>query len=153
MKSVYFFIAFLVVLLDQTTKYLARSFIDPSVAIGVLPFLQLVSFRNEGAAFGLFRGLGNEIFIIIFLAAITLLLYLLITGREDRFGPSLMLGGAAGNLTDRIFFGGVTDFIDVFVGRLHWPAFNIADSALTIGIMSMLLMQLKQPNRRIKEEL
>ncbi len=146
-KSIYFFMAFLVILLDQITKYLARSFIYPSATINILPFLQLVNIRNEGAAFGLFRGIGSETFIIIALAAITFVLYLLIKGKEDSFGLSLILGGATGNLIDRIFFGSVTDLIDVFVGRLHWPAFNVADSAITIGVILLLLTQFKPENK------
>lgn len=150
-KGIYFSVAFLITLIDQVTKYLSRSFIDPSATINILPFLQLVNIRNEGAAFGLFRGIGSETFIIIALAAITFVLYLLIKGKEDSFGLSLILGGATGNLIDRILFGGVTDFIDVFVGRFHWPAFNIADSAITTSLIFMILNQLKQSGRRVKK--
>ncbi|MBI4684659.1 MAG: signal peptidase II [Nitrospirae bacterium] len=124
----------LIVILDQATKYLANKYINPFGSVELLPFLHLVNLRNEGAAFGMFRGLGNNVFIIISLIAITLIFFMFVKGREDPLGLSLILGGAIGNLIDRIFYGSVTDFIDVFAGRLHWPAFNIADSALTIGI-------------------
>lgn len=147
-KEIYIFLSFLIALFDQVTKYLARTFIDPSAGISVLPFLHLVNFRNEGAAFGLFRSLGSEVLIIISMSAVTFIIYLLIKG-EGGLWLSLMLGGATGNLIDRILFGGVTDFIDVFVGRFHWPAFNIADSALTIGVILMLLSQLSQSMRKI----
>jgi signal peptidase II len=141
-KYSHFLVALLVVLLDQITKYLARSFISSFETVKILPFLQLVSVRNEGAAFGMFRSFGNAAFIVISLAAIVFVCYLLIKGREDRLGLSFILGGAAGNLIDRIVFRSVTDFIDVFAGRLHWPAFNIADSALTVGIVILLTVSL-----------
>jgi signal peptidase II len=145
MKRVLFFVvAFLVVISDQITKLLARNFIGPFESIRIFPFLQLVSVRNEGAAFGLFKSFGNGGFIVVSLAAIVFVIYLLLKVKEDRAGLSLILGGAAGNVIDRIFFGNVTDFIDVFVGRLHWPAFNIADSALTVGLGLMLLNALKR---------
>jgi len=141
MKTGYFFIALLVVFLDQITKYLARSFISPFGSIEILPFLNFVSVRNEGAAFGLFKGFGNSTFIAISAAAIIFVLYLMVKAREKGPGLALILGGAAGNLIDRVFFGSVTDFIDLFAGRFHWPAFNIADSALTVGLLLMLLNQ------------
>jgi signal peptidase II len=138
-KHPYFLVTLLVVLLDQITKYFARSSIGSFQTIKILPFLQLVCVRNEGAAFGMFRSFGNATFIVISLAAMVFVLYLLMKSREDRLGLSLILGGAAGNLIDRLVFGNVTDFVDVFVGRFHWPAFNIADSALTVGIIILLL--------------
>ena len=68
---------------------------------------------------------------------------MLIKGKEDPLGLSLILGGATGNLMDRFFRGSVVDFIDVFAGRFHWPAFNVADSALTIGIGLIFLNLLR----------
>jgi len=151
MKSpLYFLIAILVVLLDQITKFLARSLIGPFDTIKVFPFLHLVSVRNEGAAFGLFKGFGNIPFILISLIAVIVVIVLLIRGKEDRFGLALILGGAIGNMIDRITLGSVTDFVDVFAGRLHWPAFNVADSALTIGLVVMVVssfVQLKQQEK------
>ncbi|MCL5024133.1 MAG: signal peptidase II [Nitrospirae bacterium] len=132
-------IALLVVFLDQLTKYLVRNLMSPFDTIKVLPFFDLVSVRNEGAAFGMLKGLGNAAFIAVSLIAIVFVLFLLFKGREDKFALSLILGGAAGNLIDRVAFGRVTDFIDLFAGTFHWPAFNIADSALTIGLMLLVL--------------
>ena len=149
--AISFLAASLVVLLDQATKYLARGSIGPFETVRLLPFLQLVNVRNEGAAFGLFRGLGNATFIVISLAAIVVVSYLIVRNREDRPGLCLILGGAVGNVIDRILFRNVTDFIDVFVGRLHWPAFNVADSALTIGIGILLLRSLIHGRRKRPE--
>lgn len=137
--SLCFLIAPLVVLLDQITKYLARSFIGPFETVRILPFLQFVSVKNEGAAFGMFKSFGNNSFIIVSIVAIAAVSYLLFKIREDRFALSLILGGAVGNVIDRIIFGRVTDFVDVFAGKFHWPAFNVADSALTVGLCIMLL--------------
>ena len=129
-------------MLDQATKYLANNFISPSMPVDILPFLNLVNVRNTGTAFGMFRSLGNNTFIIISIIAIAFIFFLLIKGKEDPLGLSLILGGAIGNLIDRLFYGSVIDFIDVFVGRFHWPAFNIADSSLTIGIIIIFLTSL-----------
>jgi len=151
MKShLYFLIAILVVLLDQITKLLARSFIGPFDTIKVSPFLHLVSVRNEGAAFGLFKEFGNIPFIAISLIAAMVVIVLLVRGKEERFGLALILGGAIGNMIDRITMGSVTDFVDVFVGRFHWPAFNVADSALTVGLVVMVVgsfIHLKQKEK------
>ena len=136
--------ALVVVIVDQISKYMVRNFLEPLHPIRILPFFQLVSVRNEGAAFGLFKGFGNTAFVIIAIVAIILISYLLIANRENRLGLSLILGGAIGNLIDRIVFGSVTDFIDIFAGNFHWPAFNVADSALTVGLIVMVLTSLFQ---------
>ncbi|MEK6673129.1 MAG: signal peptidase II, partial [Nitrospirota bacterium] len=94
--------------------------------------------------------LGNTLFIVISVVAIVFVLYLILKSNEDKLGLSLILGGAAGNLLDRIFFGSVIDFIDVFAGRLHWPAFNVADSVLTIGIVVMLIRSFSHSGRKVK---
>lgn len=140
---------FIVVVFDQITKYLASALISPLQTVKILPFLNLVNVRNTGSAFGMFRSLGNEIFIIISLAAIAVIVLLLVKEQDDRLGLSLVLSGAAGNLIDRIFFGSVMDFIDFFVSRFHWPAFNIADSAITIGIGLILIKILRSPTKEL----
>lgn len=136
-----------VVIADQVSKYLVRNFISPFDTINVLPFLNIVSVRNRGAAFGMFRSFGNIPFIVISLAAIIFVLYLLLQKTAAlkpnyiniyKIALALILGGAIGNLIDRIFIGSVVDFIDVFAGGYHWYTFNIADSALTIGMILML---------------
>ncbi len=141
-KYPYFLLAILIVLMDQITKFLARVYIDAFETIKIFPFLQLVSVRNEGAAFGMLKGLGNSAFIVVSVLAIVVVLLLLLKGKEDGWALSLILGGATGNLIDRIIFKKVTDFVDVFAGKFHWPAFNVADSALTIGLIVMMLKTL-----------
>jgi signal peptidase II len=95
--------------------------------------------RNTGAAFGMFRSLGSSFFIILSAVAIIFIVHLLAKRTYSSLGLSLILGGAAGNLIDRLLYGKVVDFIDVSVGSYHWPAFNVADSSLTIGIAVILI--------------
>jgi signal peptidase II len=83
----------------------------------------------------MFKSFGNVFFMAIASVAIVVVAVLLIKDKENRPGFSLILGGAAGNLMDRFLFGHVTDFLDIYIGKFHWPAFNVADSALTVGII------------------
>jgi signal peptidase II len=131
-----------VVALDQLTKYLIVSSLSPYATIEVFPFLNIVNIRNTGAAFGMFRGLGSGFFIVISAAAIIFVTMLMLRNAYDLFGLSLILGGAVGNLIDRLVYGKVVDFVDIFVGDFHWPAFNVADSSLTVGIGIILLTSL-----------
>ncbi len=127
------------VLVDQFSKYLTADRIGPHESVRLLPFLNLVNVKNAGAAFGLFGGLGNGIFIAVSFMAIGFITALLIKGSKPVLGLSLILSGAAGNLIDRLLYGYVRDFIDVFWGRYHWPAFNVADSCLTVGVALFLI--------------
>ncbi|MDI6890115.1 MAG: signal peptidase II [Thermodesulfovibrionales bacterium] len=131
-----------VIAIDQVTKYLVVSYINPFDSIKIFPFLHLVSVRNTGAAFGMLENVGSGFFITVSVIAIVFVVWLLIKDKRDYLGLSLILGGATGNLIDRIFLGQVVDFIDISIGRFHWPAFNVADSSLTVGIMIVLLTPL-----------
>lgn len=133
-----------VVVLDQLTKFFARLYISPFETIQILPVLNLVNVHNEGAAFGMFSNLGNEFFIAVSVLAIIFIVWILVTGREDHQVLSLLAGGASGNLIDRISLGHVVDFIDVTIAGYHWPAFNVADSSLTIGVFLMFWNLLKK---------
>jgi signal peptidase II len=147
-KRIYYSFLFIsiIVLLDQVTKYLARTYINPMESIELFPILNLVNVRNQGAAFGMFRSLGNNFFIAISFAAILFMLWVIVTAKEDYRIFSLLAGGAIGNLIDRLTLGYVVDFIDFTVSGHHWPAFNVADSALTIGITFMLItLVIKRP--------
>ena len=139
-------ISAVVIFLDYVTKKIIVSKIMLYESISVLPFLNIVHVQNRGAAFSILSSLGNKYFIgISVIAIIAIVLYLSrLPKGVELFALSLILGGAVGNLIDRIQIGKVTDFIDVFVGKWHWPAFNVADSALTIGIILFLLANIKQ---------
>jgi signal peptidase II len=137
-----FLIAFTVIALDQATKYLVVRYLGSYDAIEIFPFLHIVSVRNTGAAFGMFKSLGSNFFVIVSAAAIVFLVYLIRKNAYNLLGLSLILGGAVGNLIDRLFHGKVVDFIDFSVGSYHWPSFNVADSALSVGIVIILLTSL-----------
>jgi signal peptidase II len=131
-----------VVALDQATKYLIMTNLTAYDSRELFPFLHIVHVRNTGAAFGMFKTLGSSFFIILSVCAIFFIVYLLEKQIHNTLGLSLILGGAIGNLIDRVLYGKVVDFIDFSVGSFHWPAFNVADSALTIGIAIILLTHL-----------
>ena len=128
-----------IIALDQITKYLIITRLSPFDSIEIFSFLHIVSVRNTGAAFGTFKGFGSSFFIIVSVLAIIFVVNLLMKRIYNTLGLSLVLGGAIGNLTDRIFYGNVVDFVDFSIGTFHWPAFNVADSSLTIGIIIILL--------------
>ncbi len=135
----YFMLSLVVFLLDQGTKYFIMRNFSLYQVINVVPFFNLVYYRNVGSAFGMLKGLGNPFFILVSAAAIVAIAMMIIKDSGSRTGFSLILGGAAGNLADRITHGYVVDFLEVYVGNFYWPAFNVADSALTIGIMLLIL--------------
>jgi signal peptidase II len=150
LRSLVIFIT--VTVLDQISKYLADTHINPFEPVGLLPVLQLVNVKNRGAAFGMFAGLGNVFFISVSLAAIMFIIYLIIRGRDGCFSLSLILSGAVGNLLDRLVYGHVRDFIDVFVYSHHWPAFNVADSALTVGLLLYIICSLRVRKPNVESE-
>lgn len=131
-------LAVAILLLDQMTKQIALAQLALHEPVTLLPFLNLTLVYNKGAAFGFLSsasGWQNAFFIVVALVACGVMLYLLRQTRERLFAVALMLvlGGAIGNLVDRIIYGYVVDFVDVYYQSWHWPAFNIADSAITIG--------------------
>lgn len=145
-----FLVALVIFILDQFTKYLIKSYVSPYEIIRVLPFFNIVYVENIGSAFGMFKSLGNIFFITVAALAMVFVAVLIIKDRDNRLSFSLILGGTAGNLTDRIIRGYVIDFLDVYAGRFHWPAFNVADSALTIGIF-LLAFKLFFEHKKIKK--
>lgn len=131
------------VLADQLVKWMILAGLSLYESMVVIPgFLNIVHFQNPGGAFGMFAA-NNGFLLTAFFAAVTigalgLIVYLY--GKTPANQPvltaglALVFGGAAGNLIDRIRFGKVVDFIDVHAGAWHWPAFNLADSAITAGM-------------------
>jgi signal peptidase II len=133
------FVVSAVIALDQITKHLIVTYLSFSDSIEIFPFLHIVSVRNTGAAFGIMRTFGSTFFIVISIAAIVFVINLLVRKAYNYIGLSLVLGGIVGNLIDRIYYGKVVDFIDFSAGSFHWPSFNVADSALTVGIIIIFL--------------
>jgi signal peptidase II len=137
-----------VVLLDQVTKELVRRMVPLHESVTVIPgLLDFTHVRNTGAAFGIFSAAEFSykatVVLIVALAALLLLAYyaarLPLHERTARLGLALVLGGAVGNLIDRAAFGYVTDFVDVYWRGFHFWAFNVADSAITIGAVILIL--------------
>lgn len=124
---------------DQVTKLVIQGSLHLLEVRPVTTFFNIVYYRNTGSAFGMFKHLGNTFFIIVSCMAIIVVVILLFRDQDNRLGLSFILGGAAGNLTDRIVHSYVIDFLEVHAGKHYWPAFNIADSALTIGMGLLLL--------------
>ncbi len=144
----FFCLSFVVFVLDQVTKLAVVSWLAVFDVIRVLPFFNLVYYRNTGSAFGMFRNLGNIFFIAVSAVAVVIVSLMIVKDRENRLGFSLILGGAAGNLADRVARGSVVDFLEVYAGRFYWPAFNIADSALTVGIALLVLNAVRETVRK-----
>jgi signal peptidase II len=140
----YLVLSLVVFMTDQATKCFVRKFVGPFDIIHVLPVLNFVSIQNWASAFGLFRFLGNIFFIVVAACASVFVAILIVKGHDNRTAFSLILGGATGNLADRIIYGRVIDFLDVHVGKYHLPAFNLADSALIVGISLLLLQSVVQ---------
>lgn len=129
-----------VVVLDQASKSLASAYLVVGKPISLLPMLNLSLAHNRGAAFSLFSDAGGwQRWLFVVLAVVVgtvLVLWLRRLPPSPRFEPcalALVLGGALGNLWDRLHAGAVVDFIDFYYGRSHFPAFNVADSAICVG--------------------
>ena len=141
----------LVVVLDQVTKWLAEAMLDPYQPVPLAPLLNFTLMYNEGAAFSFLSDAGGwqRWFLAGFalVMSVVLVIWLLRLGSGERLlaaALSLVTGGAVGNLIDRIHTGRVVDFIDVYVRDWHWPAFNVADSAITIGVVLLFLSSFRE---------
>lgn len=146
-----------VIICDQITKALASAYITPGLAVPVLPSLDLVLAHNTGAAFSMFADAGGWqrwLFTAFTMVISSILLIWMWRLPKDQHwlacALALVLGGALGNLWDRVMLGYVIDFIDVYYGHLHWPAFNVADSAICLGA-AMLLVDACRPQRDAEE--
>jgi signal peptidase II len=137
-------IAALVTGLDQASKYLILEHVRLHESFSLIPgFLDIAHVKNPGVAFGLFSQNKSNIQQLVlmsasFVAVCVVFYFYNQTSSRHRFmlaGFALILGGAIGNFIDRIRLGEVVDFIDIYIGDLHWPTFNIADSAVSIGIV------------------
>jgi signal peptidase II len=151
----------LVVLLDQLTKGWIIATMRLHDAYPVIDgFFNIIYVRNPGAAFGFLAGASplfrSVFFLSVTLAAILLILhYLRQTRIEEIFlvlALALILAGAVGNLIDRIRFGEVIDFLDVYVGAHHWPAFNVADASITTGASVLVMFLLGKRKEKMVEE-
>lgn len=147
-RARYLVISLAILVLDQWTKWLVEIHLKGHSSIEVIPnLLNFTHVRNTGVAFGLFAAHGDATgtWILTGLGLAALLFvgyYFRIVPLADRpllVALALVLGGAVGNLLDRLMSSGVTDFIDFYVGTYHWHTFNVADSAISVGIALMVL--------------
>jgi len=149
---IWLWLAALVLLLDQLTKLAVIDQLTPYVdVIALTSFFNLVHVHNTGAAFSLFAdqpGWQRGFFITVAVVASGIILFLLkkTAGRRVfSIALALILGGAIGNVIDRILYGHVIDFLDVYVGNWHWPAFNVADAAITVGAGMLIFDGMRKP--------
>ena len=145
----------LVIGLDQLSKWLAASLLVPYQPVPVMPSFNLTLMYNTGAAFSLLARAGGwqRWFFLLLSAAISVILVIWISRlkhSQNRLAValSLILGGAVGNLIDRVLYGHVIDFIEVYYERWSWPAFNLADSAITVGAVLLVLDNVLLGTRR-----
>jgi len=149
-------LAALVLLVDRISKWAIESWVSALDTHHIIPgFFDIVHSQNRGVAFGIFNDSTSEwrttLLIVLSLAAVVFVSAMLWRpqrlDRASLWGLALILGGAAGNVFDRIVWGRVTDFLEFYLGDYHWPTFNVADSAIVIG-SALLLLDLIRPKRQ-----
>ncbi len=154
------FLLLFVVVLDQLTKVWTVKSFALYESVEIIPgFFNLTYLTNKGAAFGFLAGVDaawrHYFFLILATIALVLLLVAWFRMRRDHrfYGPALALiaGGAIGNVIDRVRLGAVVDFLDFYVAGHHWPAFNVADSAITIGVALFLLTNILEERQKKKD--
>ena len=157
----FFAIILLVVGCDQLTKvWILQNFALYDSTVIIPGLFNLTFLRNTGAAFGMFAGQAawwRQLFFIgVAVVALVVILFM-----QRKLGPQnpmytislgLIGGGAIGNLIDRVLYGSVVDFLDVYIGSHHWPAFNVADSAITVGVCIFLLTQFSEDRKAKREQ-
>ncbi len=138
-------LSFVVLVLDQVTKLAVAANMQLYQSIQVLPFFNLTYVHNTGAAFSFLSEAGGWqrwfFAVLAFVISVVITVWLVRLKRHETLlavSLALVLGGAVGNLIDRLAYGYVIDFLDVYYQDWHWPAFNIADSAITIGVALMI---------------
>lgn len=154
-RLLYVALSLAVVLLDQATKWAVTNGIPLHASIPVIDGLfDLTHVKNTGAAFGLFASIQspfrtvllNAVAFLVFFGVLVYAFRAPVLSTRLQVGLSLILGGAIGNLIDRVRTGSVTDFLDFYVGTHRWPAFNAADSAITVGVLLLAWEIWKKPD-------
>ena len=149
----WFGISAIIVALDLYTKHLVQQAFAYGEHLTITSFFDLVRYHNEGAAFSFLADAGGWqkwFFTAISVVAVIVITFLLIKYRTQKLfclGLALVLGGAIGNLYDRITLGYVVDFLYFHVNDFYWPAFNVADSAICVGVAFLLWDSFKQPTK------
>lgn len=139
---------FAVIIADQLTKWWIMAAFDPLETKAIVPgFFNLTYITNTGAAFGMFAGeqtIWRQVFFVGVAVLALVVLFFAYKQLKDQgwyfvYAIGLIAGGATGNVIDRLCYGAVVDFLDFYIKSYHWPAFNVADSAITVGVVLFLL--------------
>jgi signal peptidase II len=137
-------IAAFIAVLDQFTKRLVLQYVHEALPVTVVPgFFQIVNWRNTGAAWGMFRGYNWVLAVVSVVTVAGLYLFRHSFGiKKPAAGMALglIVGGIIGNFIDRVEHQSVVDFLDFYIGARHWPAFNVADSAICIGVVLYIII-------------
>lgn len=148
----YLWLSLAIIIADQISKTVMVNWLDLYETVPVLPFFNLTLAHNTGAAFSFLAGAGGwqRWFFVVLAAVISLVLIIWMkrlaqTAKLEAISLALIIGGAIGNVIDRLIYGYVIDFLDVYVGNYHWPAFNIADSAICIGAVLLIIDSFRKP--------
>jgi signal peptidase II len=159
-KNRYYIISLLILLFDYLTKWVVRVKLDPNQAVDLLPeFLRFSYWENSGVAFGLFDAVTSvwKPYILAGMAVVAVIVLIVYGAHMPperkllQVSLAVIIGGILGNFVDRIVRGYVIDFIDFHIyDTFHWPTFNVADSAITIGIALLLIDTIKNP--AVKED-
>lgn len=148
----YYIIAIFIILLDQFTKWLVVKNMDLYEQIPIIEnFFYLTSHRNAGAAWGILQGQMYFFYIITFIVIVALIYFLQAYAKTSKWmsvAISFILGGAIGNLIDRVFYKEVVDFFDFIIIGYDYPIFNIADSALVIGVILFLMSSFMEDKKK-----
>jgi signal peptidase II len=138
-------LSFVVLVLDQITKYFADQMLQYHQSVPLIPMFNLTLSYNTGAAFSFLSEAGGWqrwfFTVLALVISVALVVWIKSLSQKERWNAialSLILGGAIGNVIDRIIFGHVIDFLDVYYQQWHWPIFNIADSAISIGVAILI---------------
>ncbi|MFQ5750644.1 MAG: signal peptidase II [bacterium] len=148
--------SFGVVLFDQLSKLIVKYFFNLGVSHNIIgDVVRLTYIENPGMAFGI--QIGGQTFFTVFATLATIIIFIYIVRTRDekmplRFSLALILGGAIGNLIDRFLYGKVIDFVDIGIGNTRWPIFNVADSAVTVGMIILVTVMLFDKSHKEQEE-
>lgn len=146
-------ISTIIIILDQISKQIAERSLELYERIAVMPLFNITLAYNEGAAFSFLSDAGGwqRWFFLILTSVISVVLFFWLKKSESKLESlaiSMVLGGAIGNFIDRLLFGHVIDFLDVYYETHHWPAFNVADMAISGGVMLLIITTfIQQPEK------
>ncbi|MBE9532605.1 MAG: signal peptidase II [Proteobacteria bacterium] len=151
-------LAIVIVVFDQFTKYIASTSLEMHQPIAVMPMFNWTLMHNTGAAFSFLADAGGwqRWFFAVIAVVVSVVIFLWIKRLEQHekwqaIALALILGGALGNVIDRIWLGYVVDFIQVYYQQWYWPAFNIADSAISIGVVMIIIESIREHFSERKE--